>query len=124
MENLTLELGSSRPFWDLDFSTWGCLATPSWITYTWRDLCSTDLTLRGPHTLIPLQRHGDVFLMDVFVSQGFTSEQIRTLNKVRMYKQVIRLSNITTADGISIALEFLNSQPPVHPTPFIWPQCA
>ena len=76
MENLTMELGSAQSFWDLDYSTWGCLATPSWITYTWRDLRETSLSLKGPHTLSLPQSNSDLFLMDVFVSRGFTSEHL------------------------------------------------
>jgi hypothetical protein len=123
MEDLTLELGSATPFWQLDYTTWHYLATPSWIKDTWGDLHSSDLTLKGPMALIKPQRTNDVFLMDSFVARGLPPEELVWLNEVRMYKQVTRLSDITSADGTLLLETFLSNTPPTHPTPFNWPRC-
>ncbi len=123
MENLVLELGSATPFWDLNYDEWKCLATSSWIKYTWRDLHDSPLSLRGPLTMIPPQRHNDIFLMDVFITKQFSPDQLILLNEIRMYKQITRLSDIVTADGTSLDPDAFTDSPPLSPTPFIWPRC-
>ena len=122
MENITLELGSGTPFWDLDYASWSPLVTHSWMKYTWKDLSTTALSLKGPMATIKPQRHNDSFLMDLFVAHGFPPQQLITLNEVRMYKQVVRVSDITSANGETLLVQHLNSSPPSHPSPFEWPR--
>ena len=118
MENLTLELGSGTSFWDLDYTLWECLATPSWITYTWRELDKTELSLRGPMELLKPQRVDDVFLMDAFVALDLDPADLISLNDVRMYKQVTRLSDIVSADGTQSSwIHFLQAPDPPNPLP-------
>ena len=33
---LKVELGTSGPLFQMDFSIFGCLATPSWVTHLWQ----------------------------------------------------------------------------------------
>jgi exonuclease III len=123
MEDLALELGSATPFWDLDYPRWQPVATSSWVTFTWEHLDKTDLQLKGPlSTLKPLREH-DLLLMDKFITLNLPPESLVTLNEVRMYKQVMCLSDITSADGQTIQDSFLTSSPPRHPTPYNWPRC-
>jgi hypothetical protein len=123
MEDLAVELGSGRPFWDLEFDKWQCLATPSWITFTWRALSSSPLSLHGPAPLIKPQRINDIYLMDMFVDADLPPDQLKSLNDVRMYKQVTLLSDICSADGSFIVDSFLSSEAPKHPSSIEWPRC-
>jgi hypothetical protein len=100
------------------------LATDSWITRTWKDLHDSPLTLTGPLTMNPAQRHQDQFLMDVFMTHNLTPAQLTSLNNTRMYKQVILTSDISSADGLSILPTTLMSSPPTYPTEFEWPCCS
>jgi hypothetical protein len=75
LENLTLELGSS-------------------LTKTWRDLSSTPLTLKGPLTLPTAQRENDTFLMEAFLQMDLSIDDLISLNDVRMFKHVLRLSDV------------------------------
>ena len=122
MENLVLELGSGSSFWQLDYELWSPLATPSWITTTWKDLQATALSLQGPLILPTARRLHDVFLMDAIVSMGVSADDLRSLNDMRMFKQVIRLSDITSADGIYLLDKFLDGSPPNHPSAYVWPR--
>jgi exonuclease III len=124
MEDLTLELGSGTSFWDLPYSEWSMLATNCWLKFTWRDLDQTPLSLHGPMTIPPLQRLHDSFLMDDFQTSGlFSSDELITLNQVRLWKRVLRISDICTADGINIdSLSFLSTPSPLV-TPYKWPRC-
>jgi hypothetical protein len=125
MDNLTLELGSSLPFWQLEYDDWQPIATHSWITKTWRDLQLTPLTIKGPMNIPKARRLQDVFLMeDSFVAMGLEGDDLRLLNDMRMFKQVIRLSDITSADGQVILKSFLDDgSRPTHPSPYRWPRC-
>jgi hypothetical protein len=124
MENLVLELGSATPFWQLNYHDWSMLATHSWITRTWKDLHDSPLSLKGPLTMTPSQRHHDQFLMDVFMTLHLTPAQLISLNNTHMYKQVIRTSDISSADGCSILPTTFTNSPPTHPTSFEWPRCS
>ena len=124
LENLTLELGSAEPFWNLDYPTWEPLVTPSWLKATWRDLHASSLSLQGPLSRLPLARIHDVCLMDRFVAEGMPAEHLCILNDVRMFKQVTRLSDITTADGIYIDHTALTNQAPSRPSLYEWPRCT
>ncbi|MGL4350682.1 MAG: hypothetical protein ACRCT2_09010, partial [Plesiomonas shigelloides] len=123
MENLTLELGSGTPFWDLDYQVWKHIVTPSWIAFTWSELQDTPLSLRGPLPRLLPQRQGDVFLMDVFMAQDYSPADLCSLNDVRMYKQVMRLSDIVTADGKELLDSALTATPPTRSTNITWPRC-
>ena len=109
MENLILELGSGTPFWQLDPIPWSPLATPSWVAATWCHLAKTDLSLQGPMPQMKAQREHDVFIMDSFMTLELSEETLISLNDVRMFKQVTRLSDITSADGTTILETFLSS---------------
>jgi hypothetical protein len=123
MENLTLELGSAKPFWDLDYTDWSPLATKSWITSTWHDLKQTPLTLKDPMTIPTACRSNDVFIIDAIVAMHLDEKDLISLNETRMYKQVLRLSNMTSADGKFLLEQFLNNSSPTHPSAFEWPRC-
>ena len=47
-------------------------------------------------------RHNDVLLMEHFVTQGFSTNQLRILNYCRLYLRVTRLSEITDSPGKTI----------------------
>jgi hypothetical protein len=66
---------------------------------------------------------GDLFLIDVFVALNLAPEDLITLNEVRMYKKVSRLSDITSADGTLLIELYLTSASPSHKTTFEWPRC-
>jgi hypothetical protein len=53
-----------------------------------------------------------------------TPAQLISLNNTRMYKQVIRTSDISSADGCSILPTTFTNSPPTHPTSFEWPRCS
>jgi hypothetical protein len=61
--------------------------------------------------------------MDVFVALNLAPEDLITLNEVRMYKRVSRLSDITSADGTLLIESYLTAASPSHKTTFEWPRC-
>ena len=73
-----------------------------------RFLNSIDATIEvhNPH-IPPRQREQDSYIMD-WVGQhgGFTPSQIKRINYVRLYFQVVTVADIATADGTAIRPEF------------------
>jgi hypothetical protein len=122
MEGHTLELGSGTPFWDLPYSKWHFLATPTWMSLTWRDLDPLCLRIKGPMQQIPLQRPNDLYLMDFIMDLGLTNKQVYRLNNLRMHLQLTRLSDGVTADGARIHPNTWNSLPTGRPSQFDWPR--
>jgi hypothetical protein len=99
------------------------LATDSWITNTWRDLSSTPLTLKGLLILPTAQRENDTFLMEAFLQMDLSIDDLISLNNVRMFKHVLRLSDMCSADGTKILASFLTSSTSSHASAYEWPQC-
>ena len=89
MEQLTLELGTGTPFWQLPPELWSVLATSGWLKSTWLDLAATKLTLQGPLPTLPLLRAQDKFLSDCFIRAGYRKGTLYLLNLIRMALQVI-----------------------------------
>ena len=122
VQNLVLELGSGHPIWSLPYATWAPIIADGWLKLTWQDLRSVNLSLRGPSPVIPMTQVHDTFLMDTFMAHDATPLQLRSLNKVRMFKQVTRLSEIVTANGIFLDQTYLTASPPTRQRPCEWPR--
>ena len=121
-ESLVLEIGSAKPFWELDYATYGVLATTRlWLANTWEALDSTTLKLKGPLTLLEILRDGDVHLMDIFVANNFSGDDLVRLNLCRMFLQAITLADITTADGRYIEHSAWHGIP-FRRSPHEWPR--
>jgi hypothetical protein len=59
-----------------------------------------------------IQRENDVYLMDlVLASNHFTSKEICTINYCRMFLQIVTISDLCLADGVSIDPAFLSGTP-------------
>ena len=53
---------------------------------------------------------GDKFIMESFISKGYTGKILKVLNNVRIYMKVVVLSNITKDDGKPMASWTLRSE--------------
>jgi hypothetical protein len=56
-------------------------------------------------------REHDLFLMDYFVEEGLSPKALGSLNRCRLYLQVITLVDITSADGTSIISDVFHGIP-------------
>jgi hypothetical protein len=57
---------------------------------------------------LTLPREGDEFIMKVLVRNGFSNEALRRLNRVRVYQQLLFMSDVLTASGNKINSEVLS----------------
>jgi len=84
----------------------GANITNSWIKHVWQSTQESGVTISTDFADLPLQRHGDVKLMHLFVQNGWKQPALQNLNHCRMYLKVFRLSDIVTGSGESIAQQF------------------
>ena len=95
----------------MDYTTYGFLVQHSWWSHLWTLLSRYDVCLKlRQDCYYPLPRKHDVGLMNKLVDGGvFNRTQLERINRVRHYKGVFALSEITHCDGITIRQEMLSS---------------
>jgi hypothetical protein len=125
LETTKLELGRPRPLFGQDFSSFGKLATKSWIRGVWEEIATigTDIRLEEHSKSLALQGHADRFLIEAFAASGYQNKQLRTLNCCRIRLHAITLAGITTGDGRHL-LEgiFDGTNPMLDASPHTYPQ--
>jgi hypothetical protein len=82
IETHVLEIGSSLPFWGLEYKLWSPLMTDSWIKATWRDTQQMGIMIQDTTERPTTQRLNDIFLMDAFVASGYRNKALFTLKLV------------------------------------------
>ena len=85
-----------------DFDKFGHLATSSWLMNVWIFCRSSNLQLIPSTPTIPLERDNDSYLMEHFYQNGYRKEDLYHLNLCRLWCHAVRLSDITTGDGLRI----------------------
>ena len=103
MELFVLELGLSatEPF-SLPFKRLESLVTHSWLKTIWEKCDKFQIDVQIGNIQLRPPREGDRWLMQVFIDQGYSIEDLRRLNQVRIYQQVIFLSDVLSASGRQI----------------------
>jgi hypothetical protein len=61
--------------------------------------------------------------MEAFLQMDLSIDDLISLNDVRMFKHVMRLSDMCSADGTEILAPFLTSSAPSHISAYEWPRC-
>ena len=127
-----VELGLPGSFFTYNYDIFSHLATTSWLKQLW-DFCrQTDISLVPSTPPIQPAREKDQFIMLVFSRHGYRKTDLYHLNLCRLWCHAVRLSDITTGDGLRIHPLSWNGQPqddagsdiqwPTHgrPTPKCW----
>ena len=127
---LQIQLGITGNPLLLDYSTWGMLATPAWITSFWEGLHRFPGVLKILLDTIPLQREHDMTLMHMAYESGLRGEDLASFNRCRCAGHVMFLSDIMTADGTTLDTRYTSGEfnslisrfdfPPEHPTQADW----
>ena len=60
---------------------------------------------------LELPREGDKWIMQLFLEAGFLMEELRRLNRVRIYQQVLFLSCVLGASGKTLDAKYLKKRP-------------
>jgi hypothetical protein len=100
MSNIQILVGSNTPFFHLQYSKYGKWIEHSWLTSLWQFVSRVRFTLKIKRAWYPhLPRSNDVMLMDYFLSLNYKPQQLESLNRCRIFLQVLSLSDIVSADG-------------------------
>ena len=109
LDTLNLFLGLPKYPMTYDFDEVKQYCEPIWLTNTWEFLSSIDgkVLFTNDDTLKPQCKH-DRFLMDEFRRlPGIGSTELRRLNQCRLYLQVTLLSEISSANGVTILSNYV-----------------
>ena len=99
MEYFILELGLSAQPFGVNYDKYGCLVTHCWLKTIWEKCTHFEVQVRIGNILIDPPRAGDKWLMQCFVGLGYTGMELVQLNRVRLFQQVLFLSDILEAGG-------------------------
>jgi hypothetical protein len=108
---LVIELGLSDQPMQHSFQRFGKFVTWSWIVSLWEKCDLYDITVEVNDVPICLPRERDKWLMQELKALGFTDEELKRLGKVRLYQQVLFLSDIIGVTGRSLDERYLKKRP-------------
>ena len=109
LDTLNLFLGLPKYPLTYDYEKIKKYCEPIWLTNTWEFLSSIDgSVLYTEDRSLKLQCNNDSFLMEAFSNlRGIGSTKLRRLNRCQLYLQVTLLSEITSANGLSLLPNFV-----------------
>ena len=113
MDLTQLYVGSSVPFWELPYPTYGPLSPAGRMKNTWEALHDTPLTIQGPDITIPTQHTHDTHLMDIVIANN--CDDIEILNLCRIFLVSTTLADLVTACGNHIKPNAWYGQTPSSP---------
>jgi len=123
LETCILEIGIGRNFFTLDYTKYGVLVTGCWIKHLWQFFQEHNIVINDRYTSYPpLQRENDVYLMEIFQEEGYSSTQLKKLNRCRMYTQTITLSDVMTGYGNTFNNTFKTEKQNQSRKIFVWPR--
>ena len=97
---LQIEIGFTRNILEYDFTTWGYLATPSWITSLWEFVSRYKITLKPPSLILPDEiKEGDSTIMQSLYTLCYRKRDLIRINRVRNFLQVLYVSDIVEGNG-------------------------
>ena len=98
-----LQCGLPTPFYNLPYSQWETLITPSWFTHLWSllSLCSISLSITGTWHYIP-PRPNDIFLMELLLPHLPSTSVHYCINACRLHLQILTLADLVTLDGTRV----------------------
>ena len=125
LEAHQLELGIPLGLFQNRFNEVGLLASDTWLKKVWQELSDLDIHLAYQGPDVGLCRKDDEFLMDAFITEGYTGDDLRWLNWCRMHLHAVTLSDLATADGHWITEASWNGiREPTRSSKYIWPRTA
>ncbi|MFO0446277.1 MAG: hypothetical protein ACK51L_01300, partial [bacterium] len=119
-----LEVGSTSPFFQLQYPTYARWIGNTWITDCWKFAHRAKITVEVESQWVPKEtRYGDIALMDLALTFHLDTYQLQCINTCRLYLQAIMVSDITTARGDKILPSvMLGERNPAVESAIQWPE--
>ena len=105
LELCNIEIGSGTHLFLLPYKEYNDLLTKCWMKSTWKFVDKYHIELVGTYKRPHLQRHNDEFSMERLILRFrsyFIPKEIRTINKCRLYLQVLTLADIYDSGGKNV----------------------
>ena len=100
LETIHLTMGVSTPLFQLEYSKFQFLLEPCWIKDIWRISSKYNIQIYGQYARPQPQRRNDFAIMERIVLSGrFKQAELLKINRLRIYLQVLFMSDITTIQG-------------------------
>ena len=127
---LQLQIGCLGSPFTLPYSTWSHLSPVCWVKCLWESMERFEVDIRIQYASLPIQRTGDISIMEFLLPHMMTQSIMRSINRCRCSLNMIFLSDVTSLDGTAINTDMiwgtkpiLQSRfrfPPEQPTPHDW----
>ena len=131
---LQLQIGCLGSPFSLPYSTWAHLSPICWAKCYWESIQNFKVDIRIKYSALPLQREGDMSIMDFLLPYLHDAATMASVNRCRCHLNMIFLSDIASLNGRSVSSDMvwgsrpvLQSRlrfPPEHPTPRDWHRWA
>jgi hypothetical protein len=108
-EHFKVQMGCNGYIFSIPLSL-DVLATRGWVSHTWKFVQEVGVQIRDDIKDFVPPRANDKLLVPLFGLLGFRGQELLHLNMCRLFLRVLWLSELTTADGLS--LERHAVQPP------------
>jgi hypothetical protein len=94
---------SSTLFFNLPYTAYSHSTDGGWLVSVWNFLFTTGLQIQIKRALVTQPpRKADMAIMDFFISLNLKPKQLKILNRCRVYLQILFVSDICSADGLTI----------------------
>ena len=122
LETFHLSMGVHTPIFMLEYEKFHFLLEHCWMKDIWCISSKYNIQIRGTYTTPKLQRDGDFSIMERLVrSNQFTQNELLKINRIRVFLQVIFMSDITNVDGTHIRPEMVKMQRNARKSRWEWP---
>ena len=111
LEYIILELGMSVQPLQTSYEKYGDWVTSSWLKALWEKFAMFSVRVEFGDIQIELPRDGDQSLVQLFEAAGFCRQDLLRLNRVRIYQQVVFLSETLGASGQMLERKYLQKRP-------------
>lgn len=111
VEYMMIELGMSGQPFHVSYEKYGELVTHCWMKTVWEKCNFYGIRVTLGDIKVDPPRKGDKWLMRAFSEIGFLGSELLRLNRVRLFQQVLFLSDILEAGGRYVDEAYVNPRP-------------
>jgi len=120
-ELLRLEAGVCGPLFNISPHLHICM-TETWFSHCWFQCVQRGISISNDIVDFSVPREGDKTIMELFLSAGYRTTELATLNHCRMHLKVIFLSDICNGQGTAIEQQFWSGTGEATVHPYSWPR--
>jgi len=111
LEYMITELGITIQPLRASYKKYGDWVTWSWLKSLWEKCDMFQIKIDFHDVPLKMPRQGDQWLMRLFEDAGFSPQDLKRLNRVRVHQQVLFLSDVLGACGKNLDQHYLERRP-------------